>query len=345
MLSKREATKTKSKGKKNRKKKEPKQLKLIRCVVRCYERRFYWAWCEKEEWLEPVIANILKSENAGLFEYLTGSFVYVGGSDRVNLKLWKAVKPRPTFHRIKDQLKRARCPRLGTFDDFHGCGYSKYLRTCGEPEYFPECPLPKYFMRFGRINQMVFSVYLFLRDRCRNDFPGFVKSFFGSPKQLARLSEEDLRDKLKLFVKEMTRLHMVGPKLVNMAVADVFCVTAKDWNYLRVFHRMVAVDTLIHEFLHRSGTLKAFGKEHNYGAACHKEHGCLGVIEEVARQIDCSRYNEEYPAYFPKLVQSCLWRFCTESCNLNACRRNAVNVECEFRDWCDRLPASRPPGK
>ena len=100
---------------------------------------------------------------------------------------------------------------------------------------------------------------------------------------------------------------------------------------------MVAVDTLVHEFLHRTGALKLFGREHEYGEACHSSSGCSGVINDISRQIDCRRYSEDYPEYYPRMVQVSIWKFCTDSCNKNKCKYDKLDDRCEFFDWCERL--------
>ena len=63
---------------------------------------------------------------------------------------------------------------------------------------------------------------------------------------------------------------------------------------------MIAVDTLVHNFLHRTGILHRFRAEHAYGVACYRPGGCADIIDTVAQQIDARQFN---PAAFPRSVQ------------------------------------------
>lgn len=48
---------------------------------------------------------------------------------------------------------------------------------------------------------------------------------------------------------------------------------------------MVAIDTLVHNFPARIGTLEEYHCSHNYGLVRHTPKGCLGVIEELVRGL------------------------------------------------------------
>ena len=62
---------------------------------------------------------------------------------------------------------------------------------------------------------------------------------------------------------------------------------------------MIAVDTLVHNFLHRTGILHRFQADHAYGAACYRPGGCADIIEAVAHQIDARQFNRRFPKTFP----------------------------------------------
>lgn len=321
----------------------PNQIKLIRCLV-----RFHHGWYtelledKSEEYIKLAIKDALEGKNAKLYRFFLDAFKYVGGSNLVNEKVWEEMNPKPTYHRIRNELGSAECPKLESFDQFDRCGYSKSQKDSGKPctmpRFFNECPLPQYDMKNGKLNQMVFSTYLFLKDRCQGDFPGFIKEIFGTPQQVEKLEEEELNARVKTLENEMCRIFNVGPKLINMTMSSLFYAKTGKWNYRRVFPQMAAVDSLVHEFLHRTGTLKLFGREHKYGEkVCHSPEGCVGVINDIARQIDCRRYNKDYPEYYPRMVQVCIWKFCTESCNQKNCKYEELDEGCEFFDWCEHL--------
>ena len=62
---------------------------------------------------------------------------------------------------------------------------------------------------------------------------------------------------------------------------------------------MIAIDTLVHNFLHRTGILHRFNAEHAYGPACSRPKGCAEIIGRIARRIDARRSNPIYPRVFP----------------------------------------------
>jgi hypothetical protein len=45
---------------------------------------------------------------------------------------------------------------------------------------------------------------------------------------------------------------------------------------------LVAVDTLVHNFLHRTGILKRLGAEHPYGVRCYRAGGCADILARFA---------------------------------------------------------------
>jgi hypothetical protein len=314
---------------------------MIRCIV-----RFNHEWYTKElnknkKMTLNAVDSAINGNNAKLFKLLIRYFKYVGGSDYVADAVWDKMNPKPTYHRLKKELASAKCPKLRSFGDFHECGYSKTNKNCNESKFLRKCPLPRYGMKNGKLNQMVFSVYLFLRDQCKGDFPGFVQGIVGaeSLKQLKGMKEDELGSAIRNLVGEMDQIFNVGPKLANMTLSELLSVKkVKGWDYSQLFPHMVAVDTLVHEFLHRTGTLKLYGLEHKYGeSVCHSQNGCVGVINNISRQIDCKRYSEEYPEYYPRMVQVCIWKFCTDSCNKNNCKYDQLDDLCEFYDWCEHL--------
>jgi hypothetical protein len=66
---------------------------------------------------------------------------------------------------------------------------------------------------------------------------------------------------------------------------------------------MVVIDTLLHNHLSRTGSLRRFGAEHPYGARCYAPDGCADIIRDLARWIDAREFNPDFPACFPCFVQ------------------------------------------
>ena len=92
---------------------------------------------------------------------------------------------------------------------------------------------------------------------------------------------------------------------------------------------MVVVDTLVHNWLHRTGSLRRLGAEHAYGPACYRPSGCASIIEETARRIDARQFCPDGPAFFPRLLQKAIWMFCAEA-HLGICNGNRI----DDRDRC-----------
>ena len=86
---------------------------------------------------------------------------------------------------------RPPCPKLQSYWHFHGCRYDKISRTCSEPDHIDGCPLPTHQLRNGRLNQMAYSLFLFVRDIADGDLVGWIDRQFqdaddpASPNRLA----------------------------------------------------------------------------------------------------------------------------------------------------------------
>ena len=278
-----------------------------------------------------------------LYRYLLESFLLAGGGDQSNLVYYAKQQRKPTFNRVKQALKGAQCPKLATFETFKGCGYQKTKPSCREPAFLRSCPLPTFDMKRGSLNHMAFSLYFFLRDVAGGDFYTYVTEHFGQ----AAGSGGAITDLLQSFIKKVTTIANVGPKLAHMALSGLFLCRYPGWDYRRVGLHMIAVDSLVHNFLHRTGILDSYQLDHAYGPRCHTQNGCLGVIQDLAKHIDCRKFNPTLPAHFPRFVQYHIWAFCAKNaeniCNLNKCKPGKPNPACVLHQ--QRLCAQLPPQK
>jgi hypothetical protein len=105
----------------------------------------------------------------------------------------------------------------------------------------------------------------------------------------------------------------------------------------------VAVDTLVHNFLHRTGILRRLCADHPYGDRCYRPGGCAGILGLLAADIDAREFNPAFPATFPRFVQSAIWRYCAEN-GLDVCNGNRIdddarcdNAHCQLFRRCDRI--------
>ena len=65
----------------------------------------------------------------------------------------------------------------------------------------------------------------------------------------------------------------------------------------------IVVDTLVHNFLDRTGILDRLAAGHPYGPACYRPGGCADVLIGIATAIDARRFNPTFPKVFPRFVQ------------------------------------------
>ena len=135
---------------------------------------------------------------------------------------------------------------------------------------------------------------LFIRDIADGDLVGWIDRRLqaandpAGPDRLARL-----RDAL---IAPLREIYGVSDKVLTMALS---CILLGAPKRLRLWHEvgasMIAIDTLVHNFLHRTGILHRFGADHAYGSACYQRGGCADIIEAVAERIDASAVQSHVP--------------------------------------------------
>ncbi|MCJ2024059.1 hypothetical protein MKK52_07490 [Methylobacterium sp. J-067] len=291
----------------------------------------------------------VRSHDTGpIFDLIMGLVPLQGISDGVALRYSKQ-HGSARLDAILDQLASApSCDRLTSYWHFAECSYEKTGPTCAEPAHFSTCPLPSIKLRKGVLNRAAYSLALFIRDVCEGDLVGWID---------ARLAQADPGTDhpdrgplLRVAILDpLCEIHGIGPKLWAMILADLLLgadpnrerwVTAGAW--------MIAVDSLIHNFLHRTGTLAHFGAEHPYGPACTAPGGCRDLLEGLSRRIDARAYNPNFPATFPRFVQAALWSFCAEG-GWNICNGNRIDdrlgcrqTACPNFKVCDRRGLWQP---
>ena len=109
------------------------------------------------------------------------------------------------------------CPKLGGYWRFYDCRYHKGSDTCAEPGHIDACPLPRHPLRNGRLNQMAYSLFLFMRDVADNDFVGWIDRQLGavnpeSPDRLAALREA--------IIGPLRNVYGVADKVLAMALSS-----------------------------------------------------------------------------------------------------------------------------
>jgi hypothetical protein len=246
---------------------------------------------------------------------------------------------RLSWHEIESALvNKPSCPKLQSYWNFHGCHYHKTSRTCSEPDHIDHCPLPTHDLRNGRLSQTAYSLYLFIRDIAGNDLVRWIQGQLASSADTCDVSQ--MRDAL---LDSLRHVYGVSDKVLSMALSVLLVAAPRAMRcWAKVGYSMIAIDTLVHNFLVRTGILRRFNADHPYGVACYRAGGCVDIVQIVAEKIDARQFNLRFPKTFPQFVQHAIWRYCAENgldvCNGNRINDNARcdNVYCQLHRICVR---------
>jgi hypothetical protein len=293
-----------------------------------------------------VVAAVRDRDTPVLYDWLLSELSYQGISDQVAAN-YIDQHGQATWRAIADDLRaRPSCPKLASYWHFADCRYSKSHHTCSEPGHLPWCPLPTYWLRNGRLNQTAYALYLFIRDIADGDPVSWMDrrlELAAQPRGPQRLAK--MRAAL---IEPLKEVYGVSDKVLMMALSSLLIGASDERpHWFEVGGSMIAVDTLVHNFLHRTGILRRLDADHAYGPACYRPSGCADVIEAVAHWVDARRFNWAFPRTFPRFVQIAIWRYCSQQC-LNICNGNKIDdrARCENRDCdlysnCDRIQLNK----
>jgi hypothetical protein len=277
-----------------------------------------------------------------LFEQLSEAFSLQGISDHAAYTYMER-HGRLTWRDLERATAQTPvCSKLRCYWTFHDCGYQKSSQTCAEPEILPVCTVPKHDLRNGRLNQTGYSLFLFIRDVADNDLVSWIDG------RLAQANEGSVRGRAlrmrRALVEPLCNIYGVSDKVANMTLAWLLTAAPpRKPLWLEAGASMVAVDTLVHNFLHRTGILRRFNAEHAYGPACYEPNGCAELIARVGSRTDARECNPDYPKVFPRFLQHAVWRYCAQL-HLGICNGNQIddrfrceNKGCPLFHLCDRV--------
>ena len=285
---------------------------------------------------------ITTHDTPALFGYLVEAFSFQGISDAAAYT-YMDEHGRLTW----DDCEQATvltppCSKLDSYWRFEGCRYEKAAETCAQPDLMPSCPLPRHDLRNGRLNQTAYSLFLFIRDIADRDLVTWIDD------QIRTAAEGNVRDRsarmVQSLIDPMRNVIGVSDKVVSMTLSYMLMAappTKQHW--IETGTSLVAVDTLVHAYLARTGVLRRFDARHPYGPACYRPKGCADIIRRVALRIDARLFAPQYPHYFPRFVQHAIWQFCAQGgldiCNGNQIddRRPCENSSCPLFTLCDRV--------
>jgi hypothetical protein len=274
---------------------------------------------------------------------------YQGISDAV-ARSYVAAHEAPAWAKISRGVKNGPCTLLKSYWHFHGCGYRKTAKTCARPDLMQTCPLPAHEFRNGNLNQLAYSLFLFIRDVAGGDLVDWIDRRLAEA-QLGP-SEGRLSRMQQAIIGPLTGLHGASYKVLNMALSDLLLIgSARNPLWAEVATGLIAVDTLVHNFLVRTGILARARAEHPYGPRCYGPSGCASVLSMLSEAIDARQFNPGFPKIFPRYVQHAIWAYCAGE-GLSVCNGNSIddrhrcqNQECRLYGDCDRIRLGRKPQK
>jgi hypothetical protein len=291
---------------------------------------------------QGIVEAIDHHDTAKLFDWLAATLSFQVVSDRVAHDYMARHGP-ATWNDIARNLTTApACPKLKSYWHFYDCRYHKGSGTCAEPEHLAHCPLPTHRLRNGRLNQTAYSLFLFIRDVAANDLVGWIDA------RLAEADEPSAPDRLarlrRALLSPLGEVYGVSDKVLSMTLSSLLLGAGQGrQRWVEVGGSMIAVDTLVHNFLHRAGILHRLDAGHPYGPACYQRTGCVGVLQAISQRIDARTFNPEFPTIFPRFVQLAVWRYCSQL-GLNVRNGNRIddrgscaNVYCRLYPQCDRI--------
>ena len=288
-----------------------------------------------------VIEAVKRHKTGVIFEWLIDVLSLQGISDFVAIGYIEGHE-RISAKSIEEALrKKPSCPKLAAYHRFYDCGYRKWEDRCSQPQHKLDCPLPRHDLRNGRLNQLCYSLWLFLETVADGDLVGWIDY------QLRPTLADQVGPPGHMtgpVVGPLSHVYGVSSKTLNLAMATLLLAGDADRpGWIAAGADMIAVDSLVHNWFCRTGILRRLKAEHPFGEHCYRERGCASVIRAVSKRIDARNYNRTYPKSFPRFVQFALWSFCAAD-EMNICngrkindRKGCTNKACTLFRRCDRL--------
>ena len=164
--------------------------------------------------------------------------------------------------------------------------------------------MPRHEFRNGNLNQLAYSLFLFIRDVAGGDIVAWIDT---------RLAEADagpregrLSRMGQALITPLLGLHGASHKVLNMALADLLMIgSAHNPLWGEVGASLIAIDTLVHNFLARTGILKRAQADHPYGPQCYGPMGCAAILATLSDGDRCPPVQQPVSKEFPALHSAC----------------------------------------
>src|SRR5438045_688809 len=149
-----------------------------------------------------------------------------------------------------------------------------------------------------------------MRDIADRDFVGWLSSTLDS----AQRETHDIDLTRQALLDRLQHLFGVSSKMLTMIFSDLLIGGAHGRPlWLEVGAGMIVVDTLVHNFLHRTGILHRHDADHAYGPHCYGTNGCADIIRRMSNQLDARQFNPSFPADFPRFIHPAICRYCPQT--------------------------------
>ena len=140
---------------------------------------------------------------------------------------------------------------------------------------------------------MAYSLFLFMRDIADADFVGWID------KQLATV-DPHAPDRLaacrEAVIGPLRNVYGISDKVLAMALSSMLLGAGNQRPlWFEVGATFVAVDTLVHNFLHRTGILGRLRASHPYGDRCYRPGGCADILGLPRHQDRCAAIQSGLP--------------------------------------------------
>lgn len=280
---------------------------------------------------------IMEHDTPKLFLHLTRGFGYQGISDAV-ARRYAQQHGDADWQAIEASLDReARCHKLAGFEEFCDCRYTKTGPSCSNPSLLASCPVARLPLRRGLLNEQAFSLYLLIADRCGGDLVAYVDHILS----IAWEEPDPVTVGREALIALLASVRGVSRKVASMMLATLLAsADAGRHRWHAVGRSMVAVDSLVHNFLHRTGILKVYQADHRYSVLCYGLTGCERIIRDLAGRVDAVG---DAPVS-PRSLQHAIWRFCAADglaiCNGKRIKDSAPcqQLDCPLGPGCARIP-------
>src|SRR4051812_35957959 len=228
-------------------------LSLLRSVCHLAADPGYFSGLHQRLADRGIVAAVRSHDTPTLFAWLVEVLSFQGISDAAALAFMDQ-HGRASWEDVARGLQdQPSCPKLRSHWHFHRCAFTRSRGTCAEPAHYPGCYLPALPLRNGALNRMAYGLFLFIRDVCDGDLVGWIDQRLES---VPDPTSPDYPERLgAALIGPLRHVFGVSHKILSMALADLLIGADPERELWGLAGRhMVAIDTLVHNLLHRTGT-------------------------------------------------------------------------------------------